>query len=590
MVSRAVLSFSILIISIFAYGESDFNLSFTNENETFDFPSEPGFFYDNRKILNFDSIQSKIPSSSIQINSYGTPGQLNTVSLDGGSSEHTRTALNGLVIDNGQNNVMDLSILPLEFADSADIYKNNMTPFGVDAPAGLINFNLFPPENMSYISLYGGSFYSYGGKVYLDLDTNDCRFIIGAAYESASNNFSYVDQYSNLYIASNLDYQKISLIGRIETPAFNLILTHTGKEEGTGTTYGDFGREDDYFSTADLSSSLSGINMDINYINWFNEYMSPLTGSSTNINNTAGASVGKKFDFGPLTSALKIIDKDFMLNSSVIGYKNADQVDIDLVNRLTLGRFEAGLAADETYRTDLDFFFTPEASLSYKLMDGLLIQGNISTLLNLPTFNDLYWPQEGGAIGNPNLLPETGWKWQGGVLYTLFPFILTLTYSENYYSNLILWEVNESGVWSPQNISSMFSRVASASIDFNEIYGDFHFSASYSFSYNYSINNDPSSQYYLYRIIYTPLYKNSFYASVIYKNNYELSVTSRSVSERFITPDNSEWLPPYTIVSCYLRVYIVFFEIENIFDESYEEVSGYPEMGRYIRGGITIKF
>jgi hypothetical protein len=547
-------------------------------------------FYDNRKTLDSDSLESKIPSSSVQVNSYGTPGQLNTISLDGGSSEHTKTAINGLVIGNGQNNVMDLSLLPLEFADSADIYKNNMKPFGVDASAGLIDFNLFPPENVSYVSIFAGSYYSYGGKFYLDLDTNNCRYIIGAAYETASNNFSYEDQYSNTYIASNLDYQKLTLIGRVETPLYNLVLTHTGKDAGTGGSYGEWGREDDYLSTANLTSSLAGLDISINYINWVNEYESPETGSDTNINNTLGASAVKKLEFGPLSSIISIIDKDFILNSSEIGYKNADQADLSVVNKLTLGRFEAGLDADTTYRSDLGFFFTPCASLSIKIIDGLLAQGSISTLLNLPTFNDLYWPQEAGAAGNPYLLPETGWKWQGGVLYSLFPFMLTLTYSENYYSNLILWEPSEAGVWTPQNISSMFSRVAAAGIDFNEIYGDFRIAASYSFSLNYSINDDPSSMYYQYQIIYIPLYKNSFFASVAYKKDFEFDVTSRSVSERFTTPADTAWLPPYFIMGAYLRIFIAFIEVDNIFDESYEEVSGYPMMGRYIRGGIKINF
>lgn len=542
--ASAALFFILSGLSIFAFGEDgSFDFSLTNKNQNFNFPSEPGMFYDNRKTLDFDSIESKIPSSSVQVNSYGTPGQLNTISLDGGSSEHTKTAVNGLVIGNGQNNVMDLSLLPLEFADSADIYKNDMKPFGVDASAGLIDFNLFAPENVSYVSLYAGSYYSFGGKIYLDLDTNNCRYIIGAAYETASNNFSYSDQYSNTYIASNLDYKKVSLIGRIETPAYDLILTHTGKDEGTGTAYGDFGREDDYLSTAGLTSSFAGLDFGLNYINWINEYESPETGSSTNINNTIGGSILKKLDFGPLNSIINIIDKDYILNSGDIGYKNADQADLSIVNKLTLGRFEAGLDADTTYRSDLGFFFTPCASLSFKIIDGLLAQGSISTLLNLPTFNDLYWPQEAGAAGNPGLLPETGWKWQGGLLYTLFPFMLTLTYSENYYSNLILWEPSEAGVWTPQNISGMFSRVASASLDFNEIYGDFRLSASYSFSLNYSMNDDVSSQYYRYQIIYVPLYKNSFFASVIYKKDFEFNITSRSVSERFTTPDNTAWLP-----------------------------------------------
>ncbi|MBN1493813.1 MAG: TonB-dependent receptor, partial [Candidatus Omnitrophica bacterium] len=71
-----------------------------------------------------------------------------------------------------------------------------------------------------------------------------------------------------------------------------------------------------------------------------------------------------------------------------------------------------------------------------------------------PTINDLYWPDSGWAMGNPNLRPEEGEHYDIGIEQYLFDrkVMLGATYFRNDYSDLIQWS---SGFpTQPENISS----------------------------------------------------------------------------------------------------------------------------------------
>ncbi len=334
MIKRNILTIVFLILFSALFEESNYQLSFTNENKLFDIPYQPGINYDNYKTLDFNSIYSKPPSSSIEIKSQGTPpDQLNTISADGGLAQHTRTALNGLVIENSQNNVLDLSVLPLEFASSIDVYKNNLSPYGISASSGLVNFNLFPVNNLSYLSFYMGSYANYGGKLLLNKEINNSRFYLGLAASSADNDFIYEDQFSATNKASNPDYKKYSIIGRWQTSAFDLILTHTGKEAGTGNKYSGQGRQSDLFSTVDFTTSLNSFNFNLNYINWQNKYWDTINGTNTHLNQTIGVKCDKKINFQFMNTTIKLADNYYILNSTQLGNKSDDDV------KLALGRF-----------------------------------------------------------------------------------------------------------------------------------------------------------------------------------------------------------------------------------------------------------
>jgi len=64
---------------------------------------------------------------------------------------------------------------------------------------------------------------------------------------------------------------------------------------------------------------------------------------------------------------------------------------------------------------DYDIFL-PTAGLNYRVASGLNLFANAGKAFRAPTFNDLYY--KGDALtGNPDLDPESGWTYEGGVKY-----------------------------------------------------------------------------------------------------------------------------------------------------------------------------
>ena len=569
-------------------GESNFQLWVSNIPNRFILEPYPGIQYNSHDLYNFYNFSSKVPDSATSIKSYGTPGQLNSASVDGGLSYHTRTGINGTVIENAQIVPMDISILPIEFASRVDIYKNNLTPYGIPSTSGFINFDVFS-FNRSYIDLSVGSYSTYSARTLFGYEIDDSILSAGFSYTSASNDFDYIDNLHFINKAYNLDYQKWSLIGQYKCTFFSFYFSHTTKEAGTGMKYAGYGRQRDDFNLLSFRSALFDTPIYIDYLYWINRFKNQLSSDDTHFNHTLSTKAERKIDFNFLISTISVINKYYAVNSTTIGYKTLDEVHLVLMNKIPLQSLEIGVGADNIYRFDNVYYCVPSISSSLKIFDGLLLSGSISSILNLPSFNDLYWPKQGSAEGNADLKPEDGVKYQTGILYIIFPFTFTTSYSVSYINNLILWFPHNGGVWKPENIKKIFSRVADFQIKFEEALQDFILKGSFSFSYNYTIDNDPSSQYYSKRIIYIPLYKTVSYAGIGYTKDFDISFFMRSCSERFVTEENTAWLTAYFVFDIAIRLYIFQFSVENVFDTQYQEIEGYPQMGRYFKGGVHIE-
>ena len=93
----------------------------------------------------------------------------------------------------------------------------------------------------------------------------------------------------------------------------------------------------------------------------------------------------------------------------------------------------------------------------YNIMPyALKIKANYGTAFKAPTLNDLFWPNTGWAMGNPDLKSEKSWAWNARIeknfLNEKIKFSLSFFYQK--YKNLIQWTPisPESWIWKPQNI------------------------------------------------------------------------------------------------------------------------------------------
>jgi outer membrane cobalamin receptor len=85
------------------------------------------------------------------------------------------------------------------------------------------------------------------------------------------------------------------------------------------------------------------------------------------------------------------------------------------VDARALGRLSLSLGArEEFYGTDGEF--TPSVAAGFALGSGWKLKGSVSRGFRIPTYTDLYYSDPFNQ-GNPNLKPESGWNYEGGVVW-----------------------------------------------------------------------------------------------------------------------------------------------------------------------------
>ncbi len=564
-------------------------------------PYRPGIDYDETGIRTDGSAASLVPSSAVTFRSLGTPGQTTSFALDGGYSRQARVALGGAVIDIGGNPVVDLGLLPLEFCQSASVYRDNLTPYGFNASSGMIDFRLPDPRAaLSSVGLWGGSFGLIGGRVTGAFHTPGANLLAGISYSRARNDYPVTAEDGSTNTAGNLDYYRYSAILKLTTQAVSVQLTHTGKRGGAGTYYAGSGRQADDMTLASLALRSEAANWEASYVRWSNRYSNQTYGiDDRHVNHTLTLSGGSSL-YGPAAVtngiarqarlSLKLTSRTYAALSTQYGNPWDEQVALSLDGVLPAGPFDIGAAAALLYSASGGFQAMPSLTVTAYPGKSVRLFATVSRQANLPSFNDLYWQFDGFSRGNPGLLPETGWRAKTGVMLFSLPFYGSVTASYVTMDNLILWAPADGGIWTPNNVGKTTALVGEASLHYERFAAGLRFRASLGFSYDRAVNADPASEYFGLRIPYTPLYKTSASVSAGKPDVWEVGVSFRQVSERFTTELNTVWLEPYYLLDATAKWRFLYVAAANLLDARYEESQGYPMPGRNFRAGIDWQF
>jgi len=212
----------------------------------------------------------------------------------------------------------------------------------------------------------------------------------------------------------------------------------------------------------------------------------------------------------------------------------------------------------------------------YNIMPyALKIKANYGTAFKAPTLNDLFWPNTGWAMGNPDLKSEKSWAWNARIeknfLNEKIKFSLSFFYQK--YKNLIQWTPisPESWIWKPQNIGK-------ANIKGSELSFTFTLSKNFIIRSGYTYidtENEKNNKY----LIYKPMHK--FSVSGEYKiNDFSLFAEYIYTGERYNDVNNQEKLKSYSLINLSaeykLNKYLKLFgRIDNLFNSDYEEVKNY---------------
>jgi iron complex outermembrane receptor protein len=560
-------------------------------------------------------------TSGISLKTYG-PGGLSSISMRGGLNDHTAILWNGLNIQSPMNGGMNLSVMPVSFFSDVKIqHGGSGTLFGSGAMSGVVHLsggNLLKKPNEIKASFTSGS-YGFGA--------------LQGGFKAGSKNFAtrlslFGQQSDNDYFFTNTS--------RITSP----------EEQQTNAGLQQYGiLQENYWRISDHSLISTGL--------WFQYYDKDLqtlmTSRRPNDTNQTDRNLAVSLNYknykGPGTFTFKqgLIRNKIIYSDPDLADPQSDNNSLSWINEVeykyrfgsvfslngglnytfetarsdgyvqkvirnrisAFASLRAGFAGDKgvgviSLRDEMtDGTFQPAvfgAGAEYLLLKGLRLKGNMSRNYRIPNLNDLYWKEDGYAMGNPDLKAESGWSGDFGLTYSSSGNVIQWAFSTTYFASetqdLIIWLPGDNGKWMPVNKKEGRAQGIETGINADFEMGEVNMNSrlSYSFTESRLRTNDVYDGK---QMVYVPTHKANFVSGINWRS-INFSFAGRYVGERFYDHENT--LDPYLAVDSsvgYSRKVgsvkaNVSFKAANLTNTNYQVVAWYAMPPRNYKVSLTI--
>ena len=556
-------------------------------------------------------------SPGVFLRDLGGGSGLKTVSVRGTASNQTVVLMDGVPLNSWQNGSMDLWLLTADAFQRVEIARGGQSAlYGADAMAGAVNLITRQPSDSLSLS-FGYSVGSAGTEGLRAVGSGSAGFVAvmgGGSFEESRGNFAYhrqVGQSSELLERQFAGYRQGNAFLKVSSrlPDGAQVSLFTLLDYGDrGSPGADFGgtpldaRLRDVGVQSLLKSSLplgrGELRVVLHHhhnIQEYEEKSGPFPAATTYTNDRIGASAQWHVAIGNQTGLVTGVD--------VTRGRLASTALSDKAQRTALGIFAAGelywggstssrvvlypMLRWDSY-SDISSYWSPKLGLNVWLTKGgdIQLRGSAGLSYRAPSFNELYW-KDGG---NPSLRHEQAFSGELGLVLRLDGFghhrvdlswfamrmrdritgwpPVNLSRAELYGGELA-WE------WRPG--SQLPSIRAAAAV-----------TRAYSPDGSFAGNQLP----------YVPLVQGS--VSVERRISFvEIFVQTRFASRQFTTLDNTTPLSssPYAVVDCSIASYVPLLGIdsrlqllvENLLDNDYEIVRGYPMPLRSYRVNLSLQ-
>ncbi len=566
-------------------------------------------------------------ANNVYVKSYGGNSSLKTVSVNGLSAEHTLILLNGVRLNSTQNAQFDISLLPKESIESIEIIPSGSSAsYGSDALSGVINIKTISSgrisDKNSFDTEIGAEYGSYGYAKYnlsLSGQLEKSSFKILYSGESSKDDFEYYyfngkenelkTRDNNSYSRNNLflDYtydnrsSKLSIVSYYNTADRFLPGIETGSDPSNANqrdknwnTIINFEKKDKNVLSASFNFQNNLTNFSP-YPNNANYYKNLFYSASANYlihNSIFKILLGGEFSAASIESDQLVGNKQ--RNTSALFISNETRVSENFI-LFPSARFENISDIEKQV-------LTAKIGLNYKPFknDILILKASAGNSFRSPSFNELYWR----TGGNINLLPEKSVSFEAGFLTAFKLFsnnTVELTYTHIDAMDKILWKPGNSVYWTPENVGNSLSNIISMTLN-----SDYYISKSLSvlfnlnYTYNSSIKNNMDYQgdiTYGKQLIYIPynMIKLNLNFSI---DNFGFGAGSVFIGDRYSDFENRNSMNPDFVLdgNIYYNLNIVKisallkFEVNNITNENYQVISGYPMPLRNFRFLIKLKY
>ncbi|MCJ7811966.1 TonB-dependent receptor, partial [bacterium] len=435
------------------------------------------------------------PIGGLLVKDYGGFAGLKSLSIRGSNSEQVVILLNGLRLNSPQDGGIDLNSLPIEMIERIEIIRGGHSALlGTDAIGGVINLitkDSQSPKGFSYGTQFTiGSFGTRNQTFSGSHQFGSLQFFLHYSHLKSDGNFGYIHPITQNYaIIKNNQFEGKNVFAKVNfklglknnfqfiqqfikndrgipgTANYPSLTTHRDEERKLYTLHA----ENQLTDRLRFEEQLLYQAYKNHYTNSNRYYPADDLHEHTaygfhiqgqwHINTHLNMIIGSEIRSDNLNSYKKLQKNEFIIKDRTT---KSVFIQTEIGHTMTL----LGMKTQWKWIPALrwDDFSDIEASISPKLgaiissgnYTNIAIRGNVGKSFRVPTFNDLYWPEEiniwGGMKGNPNLAPEKSINYDIGLLFRIyqsFNIEAELTYFYNNIKDLILWDTGSDWIYSP---------------------------------------------------------------------------------------------------------------------------------------------
>jgi len=540
--------------------------------------------------------------TSVNISDYGGIGAVKNVRMRGSSSGQVLVMVDGRPVNSPRDGEADLSSIPLDNIEKIEVLHGpGSSLYGAGAMGGIVNIiTKSPPKGKAETELYSafGTFRTYTERFSHGAGLGGFSYLLSGGYldsEGARTNSAFNSRDLN----AKLQY---------ELNDSNMLSLNTGVYRGRLGAPGTSGSEDNDDRQNDVKNfwdlgwkfkpdDNSGISARV-YQNY--ERLSFLENSAGAYYETAGAkdahttrTVGTDIQYDrQITDIYRALcGFNYASNSNDSTASGNHEYYLRafyLENKLDLGekiRLDLGARVDDY--SNFGSEISPSAGMHYALREDLKLRACVSRSFRAPTFNDLYWPDQGYIKGNSALSPEKGVTKEIGIDKQFTKrFSSGITFYRSDYRDLINW-VDDAGVYQPKNVGS--ARIDGVEFANRLKFGD---SCGLNLAYTFLRAKDKDTGKYL---VYQPKDKVDITLYSRDLKGFDCELQGHFTGSRFYDQANSVSLRRF--VTCdfsvsrkFSETLTAFIVIKNIFNAEYQIIRDYPMPGFSLTGGVKMKF
>lgn len=586
-------------------------------------------------------------SDAVFVKDYGLNSGLKTISLNSTQSEQTVVLLDGVKLNSSENSQFDISLIQLDDISRIEISKGGSSAlYGSEAIGGVINIITKDNVNKKFSTELKTELGSYGLKKFFVRASQNLspslKYKLSLANESASNkyNYYYFDGFSDITKQrQNADYNTSSL-------NFSLDAALNSKSSVNAfTIYNYFERG---LPGADLGSTPSfarRIDRDVISSASYNKIINKSLNIRSNISYKY--SLMSYYDTSTFNLSAKL-NSFYKLNSyihsSSLSFSSKKNFEINTGYEISYNKissneteegklFQSALYAAGKYELNKNaLYFSPVtlypsvrydyySNISQKnVVTGklginiqpvkninLTLKSSIGNNFRAPNFNELYWIE----LGNKDLLPERSLSFDAG-LYCSFEFFgkneIEISYFNIDTKDRIVWKPGKDNLWRPVNIDRVRSEGIDASMrSIINILNKVNISTSVNYNYgtalkkNMDFAGDPA---YDKQLIYIPqeFFKSSLGFSYLPESKLIKLISIQGyytfTGKRYTDFSNTRYVPFYELIDANIGIIMTLFRtdislkfaVNNLINEKYEVVAGYPMPLRDYKIQIGLKY